>query len=210
MAIAHAEPLAPEELGLLTSYESVIAAGLASYVEVGTALERIREARLYRAEYGSFAEYCVERWGFSRRYADQLVQAAAVARDVAYTGRVPDNASQARALAAVEPDERAEIWSEVVEATEGEVTTEAVERAVRDRTFRAGTQAGAAIQGQTENSLFSNPSQFDARTAGQQLRSLVLDFVESWPAEHHYHAAAMLRRVSTEIELRIHQGRGPA
>lgn len=60
----------------LHQYETVIEHGLTTFVEVGEALAAIRDARLYRAEYATFEDYCQERWSMGRRRADQLIGAA--------------------------------------------------------------------------------------------------------------------------------------
>jgi len=53
--------------------------GLATFVEVGQALMKIRDARLYRETHETFESYCRERWGWSRRHANRTIQAAEVA-----------------------------------------------------------------------------------------------------------------------------------
>ena len=51
----------------LTILETTIESGLHSFMEVGNALAEIRDKRLYRAAFGSFTDYCRERWGIERR-----------------------------------------------------------------------------------------------------------------------------------------------
>ena len=54
--------LAALEICTLAECEDVINRGLATFVEVGNALLRIRDERLYRAEFGTFEAYCRQRW----------------------------------------------------------------------------------------------------------------------------------------------------
>lgn len=57
----------------------VIESWLRTFVEVGEALMEIRDARLYREGFGSFEDYCRERWSFSRVQAHRLIEASEVA-----------------------------------------------------------------------------------------------------------------------------------
>ena len=51
------------ELSELAQCEAVIAQGLRTFVDVGAALLKVRDARLYRAEWTTFEAYCRDRWG---------------------------------------------------------------------------------------------------------------------------------------------------
>lgn len=68
-----------DEQTRLAYYESIIERGRQTFVEVGTALMEIREARLYREQgFATFEDYCQERWGWGRMRASQLITAAEV------------------------------------------------------------------------------------------------------------------------------------
>jgi len=58
--------------------ESVILAGLASFVDVGTALQAISDRQLYRETHPTFQIYCSAKWGFTARRAYQLCDAAKI------------------------------------------------------------------------------------------------------------------------------------
>lgn len=86
----------------------------------------------YRDEYDTFEEYCRERWGWSRRHANRTIAAADVAETVAPMGAIEShspigerpNEGQARELAPLarkDPEKAIEVWSEVVESTEGRI-----------------------------------------------------------------------------------------
>jgi hypothetical protein len=62
----------------LSACEEVVGSGRNSVVQVGLALGRIRDLRLYRAEFDSFEAYCQAKWQYGRRYVDQLISAAQV------------------------------------------------------------------------------------------------------------------------------------
>lgn len=128
--------LAIQDRGRLVELEQVVERGLATFVEVGQALMEIRDSRLYRETHGSFEDYCRERWQFSRRHANRLVQAAEVAGVLGPMGPTSQprefldneatwgpkltrtmNERQARELAPLldQPETLRETWAEVVD-----------------------------------------------------------------------------------------------
>lgn len=115
----------------LADCESVIERGLETFVEVGQALLRIRDNRLYR-ESGTFEEYCQERWQMERRHAYRLMDAASVVENVSnWTQTAPANEAQARPLTELEPEAQRLAWEIVKEtAPEGKVTAAHVKSVV--------------------------------------------------------------------------------
>lgn len=93
--------LAAPEQAELQALEQVVSSGLAKFIEVGNALARIREARLYRASHATFEEYCRERWHLDKRYANRIIQASEVAANLGPIGPVPTNEAQVRPLASL-------------------------------------------------------------------------------------------------------------
>ena len=122
------------EVASLAECEQVIERGLATFVEVGQALMRIRDGKLYRREHPTFEAYCEHRWGFTRQRANQLIAGAEVVRAV--TTAVVNEAAppppvaerQARELAPLldQPEELVEVWQGAVERTGGMPTAEKV------------------------------------------------------------------------------------
>jgi hypothetical protein len=136
----------------LAEHEATIERGLKTFVEVGQALQAIRDERLYLEQYDRFEDYCKERWGWTRMRAQQLIDASVVADNIA--GLVSDkkrleadarhHASRARAaeqcvnqglhlpqservarpLTKLPAEEQADAWEEVV--TESETTGEKI------------------------------------------------------------------------------------
>jgi hypothetical protein len=101
----------------LRDLEGIIERGLQTFVEVGAALTLIREQGLYRTLHPTFDEYCKERWGWSDRRARQLMEASEVVGTLAETGTmVPTNERQAREVAAVPEEKRAEVWEKAVKS----------------------------------------------------------------------------------------------
>jgi N6-adenosine-specific RNA methylase IME4 len=113
--VTPAGSLTAAEKGELARCEAVIERGLKTFVEVGEALLLIRDRRLYRQTHSSFESYCRERWGMSKRRANQLVGAAGVIENLGTIVPVlPATESQCRPLAGLLPEEQREVWAEVV------------------------------------------------------------------------------------------------
>jgi hypothetical protein len=126
------ERLTPPESIKLGELESTIQRGLSTFVAVGAALVEIRDARLYRAEYGTFEDYCRRRWQIERRQAYRLMEAAAAVENVSHgTQRIPDNERQTRPLTRLEPEQQREAWHRALEISPAP-TAEVVEEAVRE------------------------------------------------------------------------------
>lgn len=122
--------LTPQESDRLRDCEETIEHGLQTFYEVGCALAEIRDSRLYRATYGSFENYCQERWGISRRRGDELIAAAAVVNNVRdavpaslesernSAHVIPTNEAQANEIAHLDPTTQRIAWEIVVDAAE--------------------------------------------------------------------------------------------
>ena len=127
----------------LREYEIAIERGVRTFVEVGCALAAIRDERLYRAEHGTFEEYCRERWGIERRQAYRLIDAAATVTNVSLGTQTepPQHERQARPLTRLEPAEQIAAWQEAVDtAPNGKVTALIAEL---DAHIVAATSTGA-------------------------------------------------------------------
>ncbi len=134
--------LLPAETRELERCEAVIEGGLQTFVEVGTALMAIRDKRLYRAEHGTFEEYCRERWDMTRQHANRLIQSAEIITNLEPIGSKPEAESQARPLVHLDPPRQREAWSRAVEtAPNGKVTAKHVESVVSEMDGRAAVKA---------------------------------------------------------------------
>lgn len=122
--------LSIDEQNELERCEIVIKQGLETFIEVGQALMIIRDKRLYREEYGTFENYCRDKWGMQRANAYRLVDAAEVISNLSPIGDIlPQTESQARPLTKIEPELQPIIWKEVLQENET-VTAQKVEQAV--------------------------------------------------------------------------------
>src|ERR1035437_10391265 len=85
----------------LEKAERKIATGLKSFLEVGLALKKIRDNRLYRQDYRTFEDYVVARWDFSRPRAYELCTASEFMADLSGNPDIrslPENEAQANPL----------------------------------------------------------------------------------------------------------------
>ena len=92
------EELTVIELNKLDELETVIERGIKTFNQVGASLMAIRDARLYRTEYGTFEDYCRDRWGMTRMHAGRMIAAAQVVENCNQLGTKPKIESQARPL----------------------------------------------------------------------------------------------------------------
>lgn len=117
------------EIVALQNCEETIRRGRATFIEVGTALCRIRDERLYVAKgYGSFNEYCEAVWEWKKSYVSRVIQAADIARELPI-GNFLETESQARELAKVPEADRAEVVEKA--AKSGKVTAKSLRAAMR-------------------------------------------------------------------------------
>lgn len=126
--------LTASESTALAEHEAVIERGIKTFYEVGMALADIRDRKLYRAEYGTFEEYAEKRWQMTRSRAYQMIDAANVVSTIVDTELPPPaNEGQARELGRVPETERASVWAETVDRTDGKPTAAAVRETYEQR-----------------------------------------------------------------------------
>lgn len=113
----------------LEKQEQRIAAGLKSYTEVGDALQKIRDSRLYREQYPSWSAYLESRWNMTQPQSERLIAAAAVVAEIIAAGLVPpEREYHARQLTSVPQGQRAAAWAEVQETIGTDVTAEQIDK----------------------------------------------------------------------------------
>lgn len=112
-----------QELG---SLESIIAEGLQTFVEVGTALAVIRDKELYRLRgYDTFAGYCTETWNLNQNQVAARIEANEAVAFLLESGiAAPTKQSHALVLARIdEPALRAIAWQEACAVIPPPITT---------------------------------------------------------------------------------------
>ncbi|SRR5712691_9651576 len=142
VACAVPEAASVMRLGRLHQLERVIERGLTTFIEVGLALQEIREQRLYKPAYSTFQHYCAERWGWTRIRAHQLIDAARVVGVLTAVNTatpLPTSERQARELAPLADDAAAlsDAWREARERYGEDPTADELRAVVR------GTDTGA-------------------------------------------------------------------
>jgi hypothetical protein len=129
-----AEKLTDQEKRELQTHETTIEKGVSAYWEIGEALIKINNDRLYKEKYYTFQEYCVKRWSFGRSYAHRIMQAAKTYSTLLTIGNkdvvLPSCESQIRPLVKLKPHQVKVVWNNVVTAGEKPVTAAIVEAEV--------------------------------------------------------------------------------
>lgn len=126
--MSNTEPITKNESNRLCELEVEIGNGVQAFVVVGVALAEIRDSKLYRGEFATFEDYCREKWGWARRTAYQYIEAARTVQSLPENVRnCAQTESQARELAKVEPDKRAEVLEKAAES--GAVTAKSIREA---------------------------------------------------------------------------------
>ncbi len=118
------EALSLTESKRLIELEQTIERGQKTFVEVGLALAEIRDLKLYKSDYTSFAEYCREKWGWEKAYANHMVRAAIVVQSLPEkVATIVATESQARELGRIPTENRAEVIEGII--AEGQPLTAA-------------------------------------------------------------------------------------
>lgn len=103
-----AEPLNLTERSALDQLEAEIRTGVDASIRIGKALKEIRERKLYK-HYGTFDDYCLNRWNFTGERARQLINFIEVRNDVPVSSE-----RQARELKSLNSEERKHVWDTVI------------------------------------------------------------------------------------------------
>ncbi len=101
----------------LTELENIIFTHRRNFYKIGKALKRIRDEKLFRdLLFNNFEEYVKERWDMARSHAYRLIEASTVMDNLSPIGDkiLPDNESQARALARFKKNDQRKIWKEFI------------------------------------------------------------------------------------------------
>jgi hypothetical protein len=168
--------LAATETRALKEHEAVIERGLNTFTEVGNALLAIRDERLYRSDHSTFEDYCQQRWGFSERRARQLIASAEVVGTIVPTGLpTPANEGQARELARVPESERAEVWAQTLERTDGKPTAAAIRETYAPTPLPEESETGHWTEPAGQSPLQTEPEHVSPRTPVAPRLTVVLE-----------------------------------
>ena len=112
---------------LLDQLEREIEAGRTSWVSAGNALIRIRDERLWPEKYSTFWDYCEARWGWKKRNVNTVISSVESLSELGGQNFARLPAAQARELAKIEPEKRAEVLQKAAES--GKVTAKSIKEA---------------------------------------------------------------------------------
>lgn len=123
--------LSPGEQKELADCEAVIEKGWQTFVEVGLALARIRDNKLYRAQHDTFEAYCREKWQYAKSHAYRLIGAAEAVAYLSPIGDipVPTHEAQVRPLIGLEAAKAKLAWEKAVEKAGAAMVTAKLVRA---------------------------------------------------------------------------------
>lgn len=157
----------------LSRLESIIEKGQQTFVEVGAALMEIRDSGLYKM-FGTFENYCKERWGYNSSRARQLIASAKVTENLkSVTTVTPTTERQTRPLSSLEPAQQQEAWQKAVEtAPEGKVTAKHVQDVVDE------------MEGKNEEKEFVEPEPVSVSKDSKNLSQLKFYWEKSSSADH--------------------------
>lgn len=137
--------LTSQEREWLVECEQAIERG---FQQIGAALKFIHDNRLYK-EYGTWEDYCQERWQLSRPRSYQLMDAGEALTNLSTIVDIPlpTKESQVRPLVDLDPDAQRTVWQVVAEtAPDGRVTAAHVRSVVS--VFKEALQIGALPDGE--------------------------------------------------------------
>lgn len=122
------DDLQPTDSEQLAECERIIDDGFATFLRVGIALAKVRDAKLYRSDYATFEDYCDKRWHLSRTRAYELMSAAQISEAVSEISDIPiATESHAKQLRGLDPTQAAEVVEKAAET--GSVTAKSLAEA---------------------------------------------------------------------------------
>jgi DNA repair photolyase/predicted NAD-dependent protein-ADP-ribosyltransferase YbiA (DUF1768 family) len=109
-----AQPLSKAEKQQLIECEAVIRENATQFVQVGLALKKIKDGKLYRATHSSFEGYCLANFDFGRIYGYRLIKSAEVVEELkkvlpAGNTSMLTSETHVRELAKVTPTDRPKV-----------------------------------------------------------------------------------------------------
>lgn len=120
--------LTTTESQTLSDCERIINRGLIGFKEVGNALLKIRDGKLYRQEHETFEAYCDSRWSMTRRRAYQIMESSEAVQSLPPgLCTIVHKEGPARELAKVPAAQRANVVE--VAAAAGPVTARSIKQA---------------------------------------------------------------------------------
>jgi hypothetical protein len=130
--IQSSRPLSEEEVRDRERLERTVER---AFYQAGSALQELRDRRLYQDGYDSFEDYCRGRFGHSRQKANYLIMGAAIYRTLSAANcpLLPSSEYQVRPLAVLAPQRQPTVWNEAVTEAGGKAPSNRVVRETVDK-----------------------------------------------------------------------------
>jgi len=126
------QKLSNDEWAELKDIEREIEIEQRAFVRCGLLLSRVRDKKLYREKYRTFAEYCEKRWGWGKSYAYKMIGGSEAVKTLpAKMSTIVDNPHAAAAVADVPEADRADVVRAA--AAKGPVTAKSIEAAAKEQ-----------------------------------------------------------------------------
>jgi hypothetical protein len=193
--------LSSSELTAFAKCEKTIARGISTFKDVGQALLSIRDAKLYREEHATFADYCRKKWNFSDSRARQLISAVKAAESV--TDVTVSSEAVARAVNAVPVEQRQAVVDWATERADGKPLTAPAIREAAAEFLEAEPEEDEPEpdlddEATSESQTVSIPAPPTTARGADELES----FVRKWVAKHKHPVcvvAAMLENLAAKL-----------
>jgi hypothetical protein len=200
--------LTSQERVRLRQLELEIERNLTGFIKCGRALLEVRESRLYRERYASFAEYCRERFAIARSTADQLCRSTQVYETLAGSGmQIPENVPELtlRPISQLpSSDLQSQAWRlSAMVAPEGKgpshTVTAKVVRMIRDATEGDGRKREVPPREQ----MFTRPISRLAKIDTFDVNVCLLHIKTPEQAENISHACAVVADRCHQIQVQL-------
>lgn len=145
------QELSAVEKSDLEKCELIIKTGIQTFIEVGNALLKIRDDKLFRQYYDTFEDYCKSKWGFTDNYARRLIISSEVIsnlKTVPMGTVLPETERQTRVLTKYEKEVQPIIWQAVTQL-EKNITAKLIEEVAEN--YKPLNQAVKEIKSEPEN-----------------------------------------------------------
>lgn len=136
----------------LADLEALIEMNRSKFYQIGKALRRIRDQRLYRQLlFKNFETYVKERWDMARSHAYRLIEASKVIDNLSPIGDgiLPQNESQARALIGLKSEDQRVVWREFI-SSGAKINASNIRKLVRMRMKKGKSSADPKPEDQTD------------------------------------------------------------
>jgi hypothetical protein len=146
--------------------EETLQRGLRTFFEVGSALLRIRDGKLYRTSHSTFESYCLDRWSIGRSYAWRVIGAAERVKLLPSETSIlkPTNEFQIRPFLKLKAEMFPKAWQQAVQkANNGKVTPCLVRTLIAEISSKSSNQ----------NVKRRNPKPTDRKIAFGEIISLL-------------------------------------